>query len=93
MDLPLPDLGYPGESGVVVQKSGENSITLVQNGEEGPEMQYHVTHLGWGDFNHDGTEDLLFFYCAYSLQGTMRFYHNVILTRFGPKDPLHVVEY
>lgn len=44
--------------------------------------------LAWGDFNHDGIEDVLLFLTHHYISGTGRFYESVALTRLEKNSKL-----
>lgn len=47
-----------------------------------------VTLLAWGDFNHDGIEDILLNVTHHYINGTGRSYDSVVLTRLEKKGKL-----
>jgi hypothetical protein len=51
-----------------------------------------VDLLAWGDFDHDGIEDVLLFLSRYATGGTFRFYHHVALTRLDEEAKLTMVD-
>lgn len=48
----------------------------------------HISLLGWADFDHDGTEDVLLFLAVYANGGSFRTYYHEILTRTTNNGPL-----
>jgi len=73
--------------GLKLVGKGPNWITV-------DEDNAHITLeiKAFGDFNGDGIEDILLFKSNYALEGTMRYYCPMILTRVAPGGPLKAVE-
>ena len=73
---------------LVVKTSSEISLEL-----EEPLAQYmdSIDLVAWGDYDHDGLEDVLFFQSTHALQGSYRGYWHVVATRKGPREPLTVL--
>jgi hypothetical protein len=71
--------------GLKVKSKGALGAVLVD-----PEGQLEVTVdiIAWGDLDHDGIEDVLLFRTFHSLEGSLRGYTHVVLTRKGPGAPL-----
>jgi hypothetical protein len=51
-------------------------------------VESRVDIIAWGDFDHDGLEDLLLFQSTHSLEGSFRAYTLVVVTRKGANEPL-----
>ena len=47
--------------------------------------------MAYGDYNHDGYEDVLLYVAYEATEGTLGFAHTVALTRTGPHQPLREV--
>lgn len=72
---------------LVVTKASPTSVTF-----EVPKvLTSTVDIVAWGDFDHDGVEDVLFFQSMHSLEGSFRSFRHWIATRKGPKEPLMTV--
>lgn len=71
--------------GFKVKSKGAHGAVLVN-----PEVQMEMTVdiVAWGDLDHDGIEDVLLFRTFHSLEGSLRGYTHVVLTRKGPGAPL-----
>lgn len=69
--------------GAVVESATPNSIVFTYSG-----MKVYLKLAAWGDFDHDGIEDLLCEYSLLLLGGSGRFYNHVILSRLGPGKEL-----
>jgi hypothetical protein len=65
-------------------KKGRDWIAV----EEPNEATTQLDLKAYGDFNGDGTEDLLLFKSTYATSGTFRYYEPLILTRTAPGDRL-----
>jgi len=48
--------------------------------------------LAWGNVDHDGIEDVLFFLSHYATGGTFRFYHHAVLTRLDGESRWTMVD-
>ena len=51
-----------------------------------------VTILAYGDFNHDGFDDMLVFYDQGVTDGTFAYSGVAVLTRFTPHESLKIIE-
>jgi hypothetical protein len=72
---------------LVVERSSATSVTFGV-----PKVDTSTVDIvAFGDFDHDGIEDVLLLQAHHSLQGSFRSYRHFIATRKGPKDPLTVV--
>jgi hypothetical protein len=51
-----------------------------------------LTLVAWGDFNGDGVEDMLVYRASHVVEGTLRHYGHVVLTRLGEGERLSVID-
>ena len=65
---------------------GPHYVTITSYENDEPSFSNILEHLGWGDFNGDGIEDLLFFKTEYSRIGHYRDYSIIALTRKNNSD-------
>lgn len=57
------------------------------------DMMHSIKLLAWGDFNHDGIEDILVHIAHYAVGGTMRDYQSAVLTRKEKDGNLFLSQY
>jgi hypothetical protein len=72
---------------LVVTKASATSVTF----DDPKVFTSTVQIVAWGDFDHDGVEDVLLFQSLHSLDGSFRAFHHWVATRKGPKEPLMTV--
>ncbi len=71
---------------VVIEKREANVLQLSGNG-----FTAQLEEVARGDFNGDGTEDILVFSAVHAQGGTLRGYETKILSRTSPTEPLMIV--
>ena len=52
------------------------------------ETSAYIAHVGWGDFNDDGIEDVLLIKHNFITNATYRYHEFVVITRTGPNDTI-----
>ena len=87
--LPEPDQGIPTEWECEVYD--ENEVVLTTLDTRMVEERIYAQLLAWGDFNHDGFDDIML-QLTYHTGGTAVYDRLAFLTRFGPDQPLHMIE-
>jgi hypothetical protein len=73
---------------IKVKSKEATSVVFVDRDSQ---MEGTVDVVAWGDFDHDGIEDVLLFCTKHSLEGSYRSYGNLIVTRKAAGAPLVVV--
>ena len=86
---PEPDQGIPAEWECEVYD--ENEIVLTALDTRMVEERIYIQLLAWGDFNHDGFDDIML-QLTYQTSGTAVYDRLAFLTRFGPDQPLCMIK-
>ena len=86
------DVAYTdAATNAAITAHSENWIVFIDN-RDNPSSQLSLDLLGVGDFNDDGTEDLLFYIAEVSLTGSGRVYHHIGMTRTNYNARLQVID-
>jgi len=67
-------------------KIKKRTTTMMQSEGGGDSVWMEV--MAYGDYNHDGYEDVLLYVAYDATEGTLGFSQTVVLTRKGPHEPL-----